>query len=108
LRVRSYLDINCAHCHIDNGRCDYRAVRYEFSETTNPANIGICVNADEELSPTLQRIVTPGNFSKSILHFRLETNDESVRMPLMGRTIVHDEGVQLLEQWISSLTQSCD
>ena len=108
LRVRSYLDINCAHCHIDNGRCDYRAVRFEFSETTNPLNIGICVNADEEISPTLQKIVSPGVFSKSILHYRIESNDESVRMPLLGRTIVHDEGVQLLEQWISSLTQSCD
>lgn len=108
LRVRSYLDINCAHCHIDNGRCDYRMVRFAFSETTNPTNIGICVNADEEISPTLQKIVTPGIFSKSVLHYRLQTSDESLMMPLIGRTIVHDEGVQLLEEWIASLTQTCD
>ena len=23
-RVRSYFDINCAHCHKDHGHCDYR------------------------------------------------------------------------------------
>jgi hypothetical protein len=26
----------------------------------------------------------------------------------LGRTIVHDEGVALIEEWISSMTQTCD
>lgn len=108
LRARSYLDANCSHCHRDQGRCDYRAIRLGFSQTTNITNLGICVVADEEISPTLQKIISPGNYSKSILHYRLSINDESERMPLLGRTIVHDEGLSLLEQWINSLTQSCD
>ncbi len=108
LRVRSYLDINCAHCHQDNGRCDYRAIRLGFSQTTNPTNIGVCVVADEEISPTLQKIVAPGQFSNSVMHYRLNSNDETDRMPLLGRTVVHDEGVRLLEQWITSLTQTCN
>jgi uncharacterized repeat protein (TIGR03806 family) len=108
LRARSYLDINCAHCHQDQARCDYRALRLAFSETANPANLGICVVADEEISPTLQRLITPGIPSKSVMHYRLSSNDESERMPMLGRTIVHDEGVSLLEQWISSLTQPCN
>lgn len=108
LRLRSYLDMNCAHCHQDNARCDYRALRLAFSETTNPTNIGICVTADEVLSPSLEKLVNPGNYDKSVMHYRMNTNDESERMPLIGRTIVHQEGVELLEQWISSLTQNCD
>ena len=108
LRARSYLDINCAHCHQDHARCDYRALRFAFSETTNPTNLGICVIAAEEISPILQKLITPGNFDKSIVHFRVSSNDESERMPLLGRTIVHDEGINLLEQWILSLTQTCD
>lgn len=108
LRARSYLDANCAHCHQDQGRCDYRAVRFNFSQTDQDAKVGICVTADEEISPTLQKIVSPGNFSKSILHYRINTNEENQRMPLLGRTIVHEEGVQLLEQWITSLNQTCD
>jgi uncharacterized repeat protein (TIGR03806 family) len=108
LRARSYLDANCAHCHQDQARCDYRALRLAFGETSNPANLGICVTADEEISPTLQRLITPGIPSKSVIHYRLSSNDESERMPMLGRTIIHDEGVSLIEQWISSLTQSCN
>ncbi len=108
LRVRSYLDANCAHCHQDQARCDYRALRLAFSETTVMSNLGICVVADEEISPTLQRLITPGIPNKSVLHYRLNSNDESERMPMLGRTIVHDEGVSLLEQWISLLTQTCN
>ena len=108
LRARSYLDINCAHCHQDFARCDYRALRFAFSETSNPTNLGICVTAAEEISPTLQKLITPGNYEKSILHYRLSINDESERMPLLGRTTVHEEGVTLIEEWISSLTQTCN
>ena len=108
LRVRSYVDANCAHCHQDEARCYYRPIRFPFAQTNVDSNIGICLVADEAISPTLTKIVSPGNFSKSILHYRISTNDESERMPLLGRTIVHDEGVALIEEWISSLTQTCN
>jgi uncharacterized repeat protein (TIGR03806 family) len=108
LRVRSYLDINCAHCHQDLGRCDYRALRLAFSKTVNPTLMGVCVEADETISPTLQKIISPGNYNKSIMNYRLTTNVESERMPLLGRTIIHDEGVALLQEWINSLTQTCN
>lgn len=108
LRLRSYLDANCAHCHQDEARCYYRPIRLPFSQSNVDSNIGICLLADEEISPTLQKVITPGNISKSIMHYRMISNDESERMPLIGRTIVHDEGVALLEQYISSLTQRCN
>ncbi len=107
LRLRSYLDANCAHCHQDEARCYYRPIRFPFSQSHVDSNIGICLVADEELSPTLQKVITPGNYNKSIMHYRLISNDESERMPLLGRTIVHDEGVTLLQEYISSLTQTC-
>lgn len=107
LRVRSYLDINCAHCHQDQGRCDYRALRFGFAETTNPANLGMCINADEPFDPII-RLISPGNSSKSVLHFRISTTEESMRMPLLGRTINHDEGIALIEEWIDSMTNSCN
>ncbi len=108
LRVRSYLDINCAHCHQDMARCDYRSLRFGFNETANPTNLGICISADEVLSPSLQKLINPGNSSKSILHYRISSTDESQRMPLLGRTVVHDEGVSLIEQWIDSMTFTCN
>ncbi|MGE4513657.1 conserved hypothetical protein, HNE_0200 family [Chryseobacterium taeanense] len=107
IRLRSYLDINCAHCHQDNARCDYRAIRLSFNQTSNLSKLGVCVMADEPINPSLERIITPGNPAKSVMHFRLSSVNESNRMPLLGRTIVHDEGVELLQQWISSLNQTC-
>lgn len=108
IRVRSYLDVNCAHCHQDQGRCDYRSIRLTLRQSGEDANMGICLTADEEISPTLQKIIAPGNYNKSIMHYRMNTNEESQRMPLLGRTIIHEEGVALLEEWINSLNQTCD
>ncbi|MBK1895071.1 hypothetical protein [Chryseobacterium paridis] len=107
IRIRSYLDINCGHCHQQNARCDYRAIRLNFSQTTNLTNMGVCVVADEPIDASIQRIIAPGNHNKSVMNFRLSSVDESKRMPLLGRTIVHDEGVELLRQWINSLNQNC-
>ncbi|MGB1308007.1 MAG: Ig-like domain-containing protein [Oceanihabitans sp.] len=106
LRVRSYLDINCAHCHTDLGHCDYRPMRLAFNESDNETNLGVCVEPEENVSPFI-KIVLPGNISKSMLHFRLSTTQEQYKMPLIGRSIVHEEAVQLIEDWINSLTTTC-
>lgn len=106
LRVRSYLDINCAHCHSELRHCDYRPIRLAFNESDDDTNLGVCVTPDEQISP-FTKIVLPGNYQKSMLHFRLNTNEEQYRMPLIGRTIVHEEAVQLIEEWILSLTTTC-
>lgn len=112
LRVRSYLDINCAHCHSDNGFCNYRAPRFAFSRTSDPANLGICVEQDEDISihvdgnPT--HIVTPGHADESVIFYRLNTVKENIRMPLRGRTIIHEEAVEMVSQWINSLEYNCN
>ena len=102
-RVRSYLDINCAHCHSDDGHCNYRPMRFEYQLTNNTENIGVCVEPDTQFIPN-SYIVTPNNIELSILHFRISTTDESFRMPLLGRTINHVEGIALVEEWINSLS----
>lgn len=107
-RLRSYLDINCGHCHKENSHCDYRPLRLSFSETTVPSNLGQCVPPDEVIDPVLLQIIVPGNFNKSVMHFRLNSTDESTRMPLLGRTLVHDEGVQLLKDYILSIDDCND
>lgn len=110
LRVRSYLDSNCSHCHAIDRHCDYRPMRFPFSETggvNGLTNMGVCVNTEDySFAPALTKIIQPGNVNRSMLFYRINTTDESFRMPLHGRTIIHDEGVALFEQWINSLT-SC-
>lgn len=103
LRLRSYLDINCSHCHSDQGYCEYRPMRLAFKDTHDFTNIGVCVEPDTNIDNALTYIVAPGNTQRSVMHFRTNTTIEQYRMPLLGRTLKHDEGVQLLEDWINSL-----
>jgi uncharacterized repeat protein (TIGR03806 family) len=108
-RVRSYFDINCAHCHTQNGHCDYRPMLFSFSETNNNlTNMGVCVNTQDmqDFSPELSKIVTPRRIDQSMLYHRLNTVDETYRMPIHGRTVIHTEGIALVEAWINSL-QDC-
>jgi uncharacterized repeat protein (TIGR03806 family) len=108
-RARSYVDINCAHCHTDNKHCDYRPMRFAFSQTAGTngdTNMGVCVSTEDMQGfPTnLAKIVAPGNVNKSMLYYRINTTNETYRMPLHGRTLIHTEGVTLIEQWINSLS----
>jgi uncharacterized repeat protein (TIGR03806 family) len=106
-RTRSYVDINCSHCHATNRHCDYRPMRFAFGETlNNNANMGVCVNTQDMqgFPGSLSKIVTPGNVERSMMYYRLNTIDETYRMPLHGRTMLHDEGIALIAAWINSLT----
>lgn len=108
LRVRSYLDSNCSHCHAIDRHCDYRPMRFPFNLTggsNGNTMMGVCVNTEDySFAPALTKIIQPGNKNRSMLYYRLNTTDESFRMPLHGRTVIHEEGVSLIEQWINSLT----
>ena len=107
-RVRSYFDSNCSHCHAIDRHCDYRPMRFPFSETrgTNGlTNMGVCVDTEDyTFAPALTKIIAPGNVNRSMLYYRINTSDESFRMPLHGRTVIHEEAVALIEQWINSLS----
>ncbi len=108
LRARSYLDANCAHCHADDHECAYRAIRLNFNTDGGASNLGICMEPEDPFDPSLVYNVAPNNIVRSMVRFRMNTNDEATRMPQLGRTVVHTEGVALIEQWIQSLTQTCN
>ena len=108
LRVRAYLDINCAHCHSEETHCDYRPMRFGFEDTQDFTNIGVCVDPDTDLGFGLGHIVEPGDPRNSVLHYRISSTEPSDRMPLLGRTTVHYEGVELIESWINSLNNNCN
>jgi len=107
LRVRSYLDINCAHCHSEESYCEYRPLRLAFNENGDDVNKGVCVTPDTQISP-YTHIISSGKVDKSLLHFRISSTEEQYRMPLLGRTLQHAEGVRLIEEWINSLEGECE
>ncbi|MFT6798567.1 MAG: putative repeat protein (TIGR03806 family) [Nonlabens sp.] len=107
-RVRGYIEINCAHCHKDSGHCSYRDIRFDFTNSGTDENIGICEEPDENLGNGLTHLVRPGIPGRSTMYYRLNTNNESERMPLLGRTIQDEEALELVESWINSLNVNCN
>ena len=109
LRVRSYFDINCASCHSDEGHCNYRSMRFAFDENQSLESRGVCITPDTFISGlTDAKIIKPNDPTNSVIYFRLNNIEEQYRMPLLGRRLIHDEGVALVEEWINSLTNLCD
>jgi uncharacterized repeat protein (TIGR03806 family) len=109
LRVRSYFDIQCSHCHQVGGNAEYVNLRMAFSQTSDPAMMGVCLNPALLVPGIVHgRVVQPSDVANSTLNYMVTTNNPSLRMPRLGRTVVHQEGVDLIQQWINSLGTPCE
>lgn len=104
-RARSYIDMNCAHCHRDGGHCDYTPQRFNFSNT-NLETVGLCLTPLSQI-PNAPFVINGGNAVQSELFVRINTNVGDLKMPIIGRSVIHEEGVQLIRDWINSLPSSC-
>lgn len=106
-RARAYVDINCAHCHNEGSYCDYRPMRFAWEETVDPVNLGLCVAPEDPVEPSQVHIVSASRPERSMMVHRISSTEVAVRMPLLGRTLVHEEGLALIEEWINSLDPPC-
>jgi len=79
-RFKSYLFINCAHCHNPKGWEESSKKPYDFRYETSINNMGIIGREDK-----LYRVVNNG------------------RMPYLGTTIKHHEGVEIINEYIKFL-----
>lgn len=100
-RARSYLHVNCAHCHRFGGggnamielRHDFPDEKLKlFDVRPTQGNFGLA-NA---------KLVNQGKAAESILLYRLSKLGPG-RMPRSSSSCVDKKGVQLIEQWIASL-----
>lgn len=107
LRMRSYIDINCAHCHAEESYCEYRPMRFAFNTNDDLTNMGVCVEPDTNVGNDLPFIMNPGDADASVVMFRVSSIEEQYRMPLLGRTLQHVEGVELIREWMNSLPDRC-
>jgi len=103
-RARGYLDINCAHCHAPRGAADTSGLFLEYTRLFG-LDTGECKPpvAAGEGAGNLDYDIVPGDAQSSILHFRMDSNKSAVRMPEIGRTVIHTEGVELIAQWINAM-----
>lgn len=105
--ARAYLDSNCGSCHHPEGSANTSGLFLTF-ETEQRSKIGIMkkpVAAGKGSGGRLYSIA-PGQPDASILLFRMESVDPGIMMPELGRSVVHEEGVALIRQWISALGQN--
>lgn len=103
-RARGWLEVNCAHCHRADAPAKTSGLHL-LASVTSPLHIGIGkppVAAGKGSGGLLYDIV-PGKANESILVYRIASTDPGVMMPELGRSIVHDEGLQLITQWINEM-----
>ena len=101
-RARSYLDVNCSNCHqpgID------KVAMFDARITTplEQQNIiyGPVVYDEGLVNP---KVVIPQDVAHSMMHFRMNSTATGIAMPPLAKDVVDVQGVQLIADWINSLT----
>jgi len=83
-RARAYFAINCAHCHQPSGMAGSSTLNLDYS--IDYEHTGIQFNKKN----ILERTAAMGQY----------------HMPKIGTTVIHDEGVALIRQYIQSLQKN--
>jgi uncharacterized repeat protein (TIGR03806 family) len=107
-RARAYLEVNCAHCHNEQGSARTTGL-YLWASNPDTSVVGVC-KAPVAAGPGTGGFsydVVPGDPDHSIMIFRISSVDPSLMMPLIGRSVVDTDGVQLIHDWIQGLTGTC-
>ena len=103
-RARAYLDINCAHCHKATGSASNSGLWLDWAiEDAVKWGVGKHPTAAGRGSGDALVVIKPGQPEKSILAYRMASDEAGVAMPELGRALVHDEGVALIDAWIEQM-----
>lgn len=103
--ARSYLDVNCAHCHDPQGTQGVTSQLFLNHDNDDAFHLGVCKRPGSAGEGTggLDYDIVPGDPDASILLFRVETTEVGAMMPLLGRSLQHAEGAALLRRWIGEM-----
>ena len=108
-RARAYLESNCAHCHHPLGVARFSGLVLSAAEPLGPTT-GVCKSSQAEAAANggHEFDIVPGDPATSVLRFRMDSVAPGIRMPELSKSVVHEEGVDLIHDWIASLPGSCD
>ena len=106
--ARSYLDINCAHCHNPHGVQGVTSQLFLNHDNTDPFHLGVCKRPGSAGTGNggLTFDIVPGDPDASILYFRTDTTKVGAMMPLLGRSLTHVRGAELLRAWLAAMPAS--
>jgi uncharacterized repeat protein (TIGR03806 family) len=101
VRARSYLQSNCAHCHMKWGGGN---AEFKLLSTISLHDMGIVnVNpAHGSFDIKGAKLIVPGHPEQSIIHQRM-TMTGLGRMPHIGSRVVDEVGVKLVHDWIKAM-----
>lgn len=105
-RARAYLDINCAHCHEREGSASNSGLFLSYNEGQTVAR-GILKRpvAAGRGSGGRDFDIEPGHPERSIFVYRMQSRDPGIAMPELGRGMLHDEGIALIEDYIAAMDE---
>ncbi len=103
-RVRSYLEVNCQHCHNPKGLASNSGLFLDIKRAVDQ-RYGICKTPTAAGGGTGGRLydIVPRSAAGSILPFRMASNDPDGKMPPIARSVAHAEAVTLIEAWIDTV-----
>jgi uncharacterized repeat protein (TIGR03806 family) len=100
-RARSYLDINCAHCHVPGGPT---RTAFDLRLTTPPHGQNLIdVAPGDGLGFPDPRLVKSGAPEASVIPFRMGSLDECCSMPPIAKNAIDEKAVRVVTEWIASL-----
>ena len=100
-RARSWLHVNCSHCHREGAggsvvsHFDYESKLPDMKAIGRSPSQGTLGLAGAQ-------VICPGAPCSSVLFYRISTTGQG-RMPLIGSTEVDTRGVRLIHDWIEHL-----
>lgn len=103
-RAMAYLDINCGHCHNPQGPGGTTGLNLVYGAAID-LNLGVNkppVAAGRATGGHSVSILK-GDPDQSIMVHRMASDEPGVMMPELGRTLVHEEGVTLIREWIAAM-----
>jgi len=102
-RVKTYLEVNCAICHVSDGGGNSR---FEVGSKTPLAKAKLIDEPPEHENLGLAdaRLIAPGAPERSVLFKRITRRGEK-QMPPISTNRVDEAGAELIEKWILSLSK---
>lgn len=103
--TRDYIDINCAYCHNPRGVNGISSQLFLNWDNEDEFHLGFCKKPGSAGKGGENREfdIVPGDAEASILVYRTETLDLGSMMPLIGRSLLHEDGAVMLRAWIDGL-----
>lgn len=105
-RALAYLDGNCGHCHNPKGAASNSGLFLEYERGDEVARgPGKRPVAAGKASADLDFDIAPGDPDRSIVVSRMRSREPGVMMPEIGRSLPHQEGIDLVAAYIREMKQ---